>query len=169
MREALQAVEDASPLVAWPGAEVRRYRDTLHFMRPLERLSQPIPPLLWQGEAELALPGGAGVIRTMSAQGQGVARSRLQGVLCELRFRVGGERLQPAGRQGHHALKKLYQEAGVPPWERERRPLLYVGGQLAQVPGLWTAAEFTAAADEEGVLFAWLPRAIEKELQNDDN
>jgi len=28
---------------------------------------------------------------------------------------------------------KLFQEAGVPPWQRERIPLLYVGGELAAV------------------------------------
>jgi len=53
--------------------------------------------------------------------------------------RRGGEKLKLAGRVGHHCLKKLYQEAGVPPWERDIRPLIYLDGSLAAVAGLWIA------------------------------
>ena len=38
--------------------------------------------------------------------------------------RHGGERLSLPGRQHSHALKQCLQEAGVPPWQRERLPLL---------------------------------------------
>ncbi|OQX03010.1 MAG: hypothetical protein BWK73_40830, partial [Thiothrix lacustris] len=35
-----------------------------------------------------------------------------------------------------HSLKHLLQEWGVPPWERERLPLVYVGERLVWVVGL---------------------------------
>jgi tRNA(Ile)-lysidine synthase len=38
--------------------------------------------------------------------------------------RRGGERLQLPGRAHSHALKHVLQEAGMPPWQRERLPLL---------------------------------------------
>ena len=53
--------------------------------------------------------------------------------------RQGGERLQLPGRAGHHCLKKLYQAAAIPPWEREIRPLIYLDDRLAAVAGLWVA------------------------------
>lgn len=167
--EVLHAAEDAMPLVAWPGAEVRRYRDALHFMPPLPELPDRSVSLTWDGKSAMNLPQGMGWVGPVKGKGLGVALSLLRGRGCELRLRQGGERLQPAGRQEHHALKKLYQEAGVPPWERDRRLLLYVDGQLAQVAGLWSAQEFAAAADEEGVLLQWSLSTIENAEQNDDN
>ena len=38
--------------------------------------------------------------------------------------RQGGERIRLPGRDHHHALKRVLQERGVPPWERQRLPLL---------------------------------------------
>jgi tRNA(Ile)-lysidine synthase len=54
-------------------------------------------------------------------------------------YRRGGEKLKLPGRQGHHSLKKLAQAAGLPPWERNIRPMIYIDGKLAAVAGLWVA------------------------------
>lgn len=167
--ELLEAAEDAMPLVAWPGVEVRRYRDRLHIMTPLSSLPEASLSWRWDGKSTHSLPDSMGHLVPVSAQGQGVSLALIREQGGEFRLRQGGERLQPTGRDGHHALKKLYQEAGVPPWERERRPLLYVNGQLAMVPGLWTAQEFAAKSDEEGIFLHWSLSAIENERQNDDN
>ena len=51
----------------------------------------------------------------------------------EVRLRAGGERCRPKGRQHRHALKKLLQEAGVPPWRRGRIPLIYQHARLKLV------------------------------------
>ncbi len=64
--------------------------------------------------------------------------------------RGGGEKVRLPGRAHHHALKKLYQEAGVPPWLRQRLPLIYVRKQLAAVAGLWVFAPFGCKKDEPG-------------------
>ncbi|MCW9088791.1 MAG: tRNA lysidine(34) synthetase TilS [Gammaproteobacteria bacterium] len=167
--EVLPAAADAEPLVGWPGAEVRRYRDWLYFMLPLAPLTDKSLRLPWDGVSALVLPQGLGRLTPLRCRGEGVDNALLVGRECEVRLRQGGERLRLPGRDGHHALKKLYQEAGVPPWERERRPLLYVDGALAQVAGLWTAAEYSVAAGKEGLRLQWQPLAIEKEEQNDDN
>ena len=55
-----------------------------------------------------------------------------------LRARMGGERLQLAGRAHRHSLKKLLQERGVPPWERAIVPLIYCGDRLVAIPGVLT-------------------------------
>jgi tRNA(Ile)-lysidine synthase len=52
-------------------------------------------------------------------------------------------------------LKKLLQEASIPPWLRERMPLIYLGGELACVPDLWVAESFQAAAHEPAWNIHW--------------
>jgi tRNA(Ile)-lysidine synthase len=86
--------------------------------------------------------------------GAGLDSIRLQGKPLTVRFRRGGERLRPLGQRHHRSLKKLFQEAGVPPWERSRIPLIYVEEILAAVPGLWVAAELAASPGESG----WQPQ-----------
>jgi tRNA(Ile)-lysidine synthase len=60
----------------------------------------------------------------------------------DVRFRDGGEKIRLPGRQGSHLLKKLFQEAGIPPWERAAIPLIYLDGTLAAVGDRWISAEF---------------------------
>jgi tRNA(Ile)-lysidine synthase len=53
-----------------------------------------------------------------------------------VRFRQGGEKIRPAKRHYHLSLKNLLQEAAIPPWQRQRIPLIYGNEQLIQVFGL---------------------------------
>ncbi|WP_297528984.1 tRNA lysidine(34) synthetase TilS [Thiohalobacter sp.] len=126
---------DAMPVVRWAGGEVRRHRGLLYAMAPL-----PAPALagrhgLWHGET-LKLPELGGTLQWMP--GEGVDAS-LIGAGLRLELRRGGERLRAVGRREHQSLKHLLQAAGIPPWERERLPLLYAGDRLVAVPSLWVA------------------------------
>ncbi len=169
VEELLPAAEDAMPLVTWPGVEVRRYRDGVFFMPGLPTLPEEFLAVHWDGTEAPQWPASLGSLQVKQGASVGVAVDKLRGARCELRLRQGGETLVLPGRQGHHDLKKLYQEAGVPPWERERRPLLYIGDELAQVAGLWTAEKFVANREEEGILLYWSLFAIENVEQNKDN
>ncbi len=162
VEELLPAAEDAMPLVSWPGVEVRRYRDGVWFMPSLPALAEEPFLMHWDGAGEIRLPASLGCVQLRRERGRGLSAEMLRGMRAELRLRQGGESLQLPGRQGHHDLKRLYQEAGVPPWERERRPLLYLNDELAQVSGLWTAEKFTANEKEEGIMLHWSLFAIEK-------
>ncbi len=150
-RSVICAAEDAQPLLQWPGAEARRYRDALYVMPPLPDVEASVDDA-WDPSAPLVL-AGLGRLRARAVRGTGVAADRLRGKTLRVRFRRGGERLCVAGRAGHHALKKLFQEAGVPPWWRARTPLLFVDDELVAVVGHWVACEFAAQAGQEGVLF----------------
>ena len=52
-------------------------------------------------------------------------------------------------------VKALFQEAGIPPWQRVDWPLLYVGDQLLAVPSLAVA---TDVAEADGWEPRWTPR-----------
>jgi tRNA(Ile)-lysidine synthase len=156
LREILEGLvparADASPLVRWPGAEVRRHRDTLHAQTPLPRHDASLV-LPWVPGEPLALPHG--VLDASPAEGLGLRAAALGGARVEVRFRRGGERFRPAGRRHSTALKKLLQASDLPPWLRERIPLVYVDGELAAVAGMWVAEAHAVGNRDRGWVLRW--------------
>ncbi|RRQ20124.1 tRNA lysidine(34) synthetase TilS [Thiohalobacter thiocyanaticus] len=149
---ALGARVDAMPRVHWPGAEVRRYRDDLYAMRPL--LRPPAGLRDWDG-GSCELEPADGRLEVTPTSGQGLRRDALAGRRLQLGFRTGGETLVPAGRGHHHSLKQLFQERGIPPWERDRVPLVYCDGELVAVAGLWLVEGWQARGEEPGLALKW--------------
>ena len=132
------------------GAKLRVYRG-----RVFVSAAQPqarFAPLAWNGERRVRVAALGGELRFARARGRGFSLPG-SGAL-EVRLRAGGERLQPDARRPRRTLKNLFQEAGVPPWERERMPLLFCGDDLVWAPGLGVDARYQAARGEMG----WLPQ-----------
>lgn len=152
LHDTLTAARDRQPCIHWPGGEVRRYRDTLYAMPPLVSHDGQ-RTFLWQPVANtyppLELPGW-GILQLRETVGAGLRADILDGTTLTVRFRRGGERFRPVGRLHRQELKKLLQEAGIPPWERERLPLLYREDALLAVVGLGIAADFVADSGEAG-------------------
>ncbi|HEY0683626.1 MAG TPA: tRNA lysidine(34) synthetase TilS [Steroidobacter sp.] len=149
----LAASADRVPCVAWDGWEIRRHRGWLY-------CEQHLPPLDaeqvidWPSDAPLNLPASLGTLRIAPAESGRLDAAKLPAKLT-VRFRAGGETLQPAGHAFHHKLKKLLQAADILPWWRERLPLIYAGKQLVAVGDLWIAAEFVTEPGEPGMTVAW--------------
>jgi tRNA(Ile)-lysidine synthase len=154
-RQLLQARVEAQLHVDVEGGQVRRYQGEAWFDAAMPRGWSSAPA--WQGEAELVLAHGR--LTFQQVTGAGLSLARLAGASLQIRFRQGHERLRPDSRRPARSLKYLMQEAGVPPWQRERLPLLYWRDVLVNIPGIANACEFQAAADEPGVLIAWQPAA----------
>lgn len=151
LRQLATSREDAGIRVAWRGAEVRRYRRHLHLLAPLPP-REPLAGL--RLEEGVTLAAGGGVLEVRRARGRGV-RLPADSAQVALRYRSGGERCRPRGRSGSHPLKKVLQEMGVPPWLRNRIPLVYCGGRLVAVAGLFDCHEYAVADDETGWHFRW--------------
>ena len=134
------------------GATLRTYRGKL-FLDP--EYSSRFSPQEWSGELRLRLPELGGELRFRKARGKGIA---LQHRPLSVRLRSGGERLQPDPRRPRRTLKNLFQEAGIPPWERERLPLLFRGEDLVWVPGLGIDARFQAQREAQGLVPEWRSR-----------
>jgi tRNA(Ile)-lysidine synthase len=169
LHDVLTATADRNPCVRWPGVEVRRYREKLYAMRPLQTPDVQ-QRLLWRSAAEgwppLDLPG-IGWLQMQETRGAGLRSEVLAGGLLRVGFRQGGERFRPTGRRHSQELKKLLQEAGIPPWERERLPLVYLvptpipgegggHGSLLAVVGLGIAADFAVEPGAAG----WQPSVV---------
>ena len=153
LNDVLQSRRDAEPCVRWGGYEVRRYRDDLYLLK-----QRPEPDssrvLEWLLTESLSLPDAGGVLNASRETGRGIRASAVESAV-QVGWRRGGERCLPAGRGQHHSLKKLFQEQGIPPWERSRIPLIYIDDQLVAVAGLWVCEPFQAGPSESGLLIDW--------------
>ncbi|ADE15752.1 tRNA(Ile)-lysidine synthetase [Nitrosococcus halophilus Nc 4] len=156
LEEVLPASEDAQPLVAWPGAEVRRYRNRLYTQKPLSP-HEATMVLAWEGVEPLILPPQVGgVLVPKMTQGFGLDAEQWRRSPITVRFRQGGERIHLADRSSSCTLKKLFQERGIPPWQRTRIPMIYVGEKLAWVAEIGIARDFAAEPGREGVMIEWV-------------
>ena len=154
LREAIPAKVDKTPIVAWSEGEVRRYRDGLYLMVS-QSFFGPATVLPWDGQSHLKLPDENGELTAKLSSGKGLDPTVWKEGNITVRFRQGGERCRLPGRQGTHELKKLFQEAGIPPWLRERIPLIYIGGELAAIVGEWVCEPFANKHWEECVKLSW--------------
>jgi len=145
--ELVHARSDSTPCIKWGETEIRRYRDEVYIL-PVSADLPPVGPCLWSLHTPLHINGGC--LEARVTTGSGIRAERLQDDQVEVRFRRGGERIRPAGRGETHELKKLFQDAALPPWERDSVPLLYVGDELAAVAGYWIAEGFNATGQERG-------------------
>ena len=129
----VNARQDATPVLAWRGARLRRHRDCLHADAGI---SNPHGDwsLDWDGTMPLALPDGLGALAFEPAP---VHPARFH-----VRPRRGGETLHLNGH--HRVVKKLLQEASVPPWQRDTLPLLLdADGRLLSIAGRWNDDAFS--------------------------
>jgi tRNA(Ile)-lysidine synthase len=153
VRDVLLGRADGSARVAWPGAEVWRYRDALRASAPAPRAPEA-PGWPWSPPSPLALP--IGTLTVEPSVGEGASANLLAaGPGLSVRLRRGGERCRLPGRGHHHALKKLLQAHGVPPRVRAWLPLVYVGEELAAVADLWVCEPWAAGPGEPGWVLRW--------------
>jgi tRNA(Ile)-lysidine synthase len=156
LHQLLSAGSAARVAIRWRGFVLRRYRQRVW----VELDRKPPPPgwqRVWRGESRLELPELSAVVEFLPASGEGVRLSALEGGQLVLRLRRGGERLRPDCRRPRRSLKNLLQEAGMPPWLRERLPLLCHDETVIAVPGLGVDCAWQAGEGEAGVVVRLLP------------
>ncbi len=151
LNQLCDAREDAAICVEFGESQVRRYQDKAYV------LSSPVQCdhdhiLTWNGETELKWPLLNMVVTFSHIRGKGISFSKLQRAPVTLRVREGSEFLRPTPRAATRSLKNLLQEHKVPPWMRERIPLLYCGEELVSVLGVAIASDYQAAESEASVL-----------------
>lgn len=138
-----------------PRGELRAYRGRL----VVHRAATPDHPAC-QRETRLCvsaagcypLPGWGATLTVRAAEQGGVPLAWLDRL--ELRERAGAERFQAGPGRPPRSLRKQYQAAGVPAWQRDG-PLIYRGEQLLFVPGLGLDARALAAPGQPRALLSW--------------
>jgi tRNA(Ile)-lysidine synthase len=143
----LESHAESRARVRWPSGEGRVYREALHLIAPLPPASpRGYAAQLTLGESWVGPEGRLTLVP--AGGGDGLPQSWIEQGLT-LKFRGGGERFRPHGRDHHHSLKHLFQESGVVPWMRDRVPLLFRGDALAAIGDLWISADVDAAPESE--------------------
>ena len=149
----------------WPidAGELRLYRGMLMFDRASPTAAAKTPSaretlLSVTRVGRHSLPGWAGCLHVERSSGEGVPLAWLAHL--ELRPRVGAEQFQSAMGRPPRSLKKQFQSAGVPEWDRAG-PLLYSGGQLVFVPGLGLDARVLGLPGQALVSLRWVALAAE--------
>lgn len=148
---------DAQPVVAWSSWEVRRHRGCLHLVQALPAPPAPDISIALRPDAWARWPGG-GLLRLRSAgtsEPLALAADALEQGVARATPRHPGDRLQPDRLRPRRRLKDLLRELEVPPWWRERLPVLRVDGRAVAVPGLLVEASYRPAPDARGVVFEW--------------
>lgn len=156
LEEVLGASADGQPQVAWGQSSVRRFQATLYGLATV--LPQPagLQLRLDTFDSPQSLPLGC----LISGVGESCfSRQAMEQAPVTVRFRSGGERLKLQGRPPK-ALKDLFQESGVPPWLRGVWPILYSGGSIAGLPGLWVCEGFLPQSEEDKICFHWHRNAV---------
>ena len=152
MLRQLSGAKSARVRIVHDGKELRVYRG--HVTVKAAKSETPFTTMKWSGESRLVLPQLGGELRFRKKRGEGIDLSKVIGGMT-VRLRSGGERLQLDAKRPRRTLKNLFQEAGIPPWERERLPLLFSGADLVWVPGLGADVRYRAAAGSNGTLPEW--------------
>ena len=136
----LLAADDASPKVCWGQSEIRRYQRKLYCLKRVDH--DVVEVFDWNPDKKLVLENLGIELEAGQLISQGLKPELLDNTL-KVTFRQGGEKIQPVGRKNTHSLKKLMQDAGIPPWQRSRIPLIYLNDELICVYGYWLAEGFS--------------------------
>lgn len=154
MNALIPASEDATPVVSWAGVDIRRYRNALYAVPPLP--ASALGEIALRNLVSQTLPSGGTLIVTPQTGARALSPRHLQSSAITLRFRQCGDVCKLAGRP-RRSLKKILQDASLPPWWREYLPLVYIGDTLVAVPGAGICEGYQAQPDEEGISFHWQP------------
>jgi len=140
----------------WPlgDSELRLHRGVLRRETMAMAPNEPETHLCVRRAGGYRLPGWAGTLRVERVREGGVPLAWL--AQLELRTRTGGEQFQAGVGRPPRSLKKQYQDAGVPRWDRNG-PLIYSGGHLVFVPGLGLDARVIGLPGQPLAALRWLP------------
>ena len=150
LQRQLAGKSERSQQIRWGNCEIRRYRDLIHAMRPLAQHADANWSVAWTG-ACLPLPRG-GTLALLDVEAGLPSRSC---ATLTVSYRRGGERIRPERSTHTRELRLLLQEAGIPPWERERIPLISADAQLIAVGDLILSREGRELLEQARARIVW--------------
>jgi tRNA(Ile)-lysidine synthase len=126
--------EDAEPQLQLGQYQFRRFRHRLYLLPLMADLREI--SLSWSLDEPLKLPDGLGEL--VSGEGDICLRAPQSQQKVSIRFSAQGKQ-RILGRAHSRPIKKLWQELGIPPWQRERTPLIYYDDQLIAALGIFVS------------------------------
>lgn len=140
--------------VQWPGASFRRDGDLVFLCREIGPVSDAFHfPVFWDPACLLKLPGSNHVLEAIAVVGQGCALAKIQGRKLKVDTRRGGETCRMAAGFGRKPLRKVFQDLGVPRWQRDSVPLVFLDDELIAVGHYWLNSHLAPDSDSSGLVF----------------
>ncbi|USD66624.1 tRNA lysidine(34) synthetase TilS [Vibrio sp. SCSIO 43136] len=137
------AQQDANPCLNLNQGELRRFEQRIYYIGAWQDVSQ------WQAQLSLdtplLLPDGLGRLsleRCSEVSSLGLMLPT-DGQPITVHFEPQGLSATPLERAHSRKLKKLFQEYGVPSWQRRRLPIVMYGDQVAAIAGLFVSKKFS--------------------------
>lgn len=131
---------------------VKRYLGLAYIVKDI------VPVMLdeqvWHGEPVILINAQDSLIFE-SCVGQGIAQKYFASSPLRIRLRAGGERFKPDIGRPSRTLKYIFQAHAIPPWLRERMPLVWLGDTLVCIPNIGIDPSVVAQSDEKGLLIRW--------------
>ncbi|MFT5111681.1 MAG: tRNA(Ile)-lysidine synthase [Parasphingorhabdus sp.] len=135
---------------SWSGMEIHRYRELLylHHCRQIE----PLSLTNWDIHQPLMFSGSGLVLRAVEASKQGQGLKIPPNSLLEISVGPGKRQFRRAPGNSAHSLKKIFQNAAIPPFLRLFVPVVSLEGVTLCVPGVWES-EFFRESSRSGQEF----------------
>ncbi|MBT9186179.1 tRNA lysidine(34) synthetase TilS [Pectobacterium punjabense] len=150
--------QDAEPVLQLNQMQIRRFRQSLYLLPLMPSLKDRILP--WQPTScPLSLPDNLGTL--LLADGGIAVRAPENGEAVSIRFSTSGT-VHIVGRAHGRQIKKLWQELDVPPWWRDRTPLVFYNDQLIAAVGRFVTREGQVREDQPVWHIMWEKQVCEK-------
>jgi len=148
--------EDAQAQLRLGASTVRRFRQRLYLLPAFQPLKDLV--LSWDPVEKLILPDRLGTLAVdpdlQTGNGTCFIRQPRSGEIISIRFRAQGN-IDMVGRDRARQVKKLWSELGVPPWQRDRIPLIYYNDQLIAAPGWFITRQALAEENDAQWQVIW--------------
>ena len=131
----LKADSQRVPLISWSGVELRRYNRLLYAAKCLPP-HDAATEIEWRTEQPLKLPSQLGEMQML----EGAQQQLL------MRFRREGDGMRWRGHQ--RTLKSMFRQLEIPPWQRDRIPLIIENSVIIAIADL-------AYADDAALRLNW--------------
>ncbi|ANS44406.1 tRNA lysidine(34) synthetase TilS [Serratia inhibens] len=142
--------DDAEPQLQPGQYQIRRFRRRLYLLPIMADLREVC--LNWSLVEPLELPDGLG--KLSSGVGDICLRAPQRQQKVSVRFTAQGK-IRILGRTHSRSVKKLWQELSVPPWQRERTPLIYYDDQLIAALGVFVSEAGQTPEGEQSWRLHW--------------
>lgn len=159
LRQVTDAHADRSLTLRLGDVLLHAYRNYLWLTPPLP--SVPDAVARWSGQAPLIW--GEGEVRMKRVVGMGLDAALIEHGVLSVRCRWPGCAMRLRNRP-MKALKQLAQEAGVPPVERSRLPVVCLDGQPIWIARIGESQHALCPAGQAGVVFEWVRPDIYRDV-----
>ena len=136
--------------IRWKEGEFRAYRGFLYLLPVQPKLCNPVTQH-WQGLDALRIKEVEVALSVRRRRGSGIRASFIKNSPFILDWQHKARVIRPSRSRHNRTIKNLFQESGIPSWERCRLPYVYLGDDLVCIPGLAVEKAYAASGTEIGL------------------